>query len=222
MFAIKRSLGTLAAATTLAAVLVGVMPSAPASAAATTKCTASQARVGKLRFNYERGTVQICARVGNAYRWRKASPAEAREPYLGYLLPMANTDYILVDESVTSELVVELAGLIGNSRGGSLFAGFVALGLRTTRSPEDIDALMVVLPFTRAGRAEVDPVALLDDLSGEYVTVAGKTAKLTVDRDLATVTYIGPTGMVLFVGDVANVDNFEAAAIAYLSANAGI
>jgi hypothetical protein len=206
----------------LATVLAGVVPAGSASAAAATKCTASQARVGKLRFNYERGTVQICDRVGNAYRWRKASPEEAREPYLGYLLPMRTTDYVLVDESVTSSLVVDLAGLIGNSRGGSIFAGFVALGLVSDNSLEDIDALMVVLPFTRAGRSAVDPDAILDDLDGEYVTIAGKDAKLSGDGDLATITYIGPTGMVLLTGDPANADNFVAAATDYLTANGGI
>jgi hypothetical protein len=188
----------------------------------TTKCTASQARAGKLRFNYLKGTIQICDRVGNAYRWRKATPEEAREPYLGYLLPMRNTEYVLLDEIVTSRFVVDLAGLIGNSRGGSIFAGFVALGLSSNNSLEDTDALMVVLPFTRAGRAFVDPDEVLDDLDGEYVTIAGKTAKLETDGDTATITYVGPTGMVLLVGEPANADNFVAAGTDYLTANGGI
>jgi hypothetical protein len=199
-----------------------LLPAGTATAAAVTKCTAAQARAQKLRFNYQNGTIQICARVGNAYRWRKATTAEAQRPYRGFLLPMANSIYVPVVEEVTSAFVVELAGLLGNSRDGSLFAGFVTTGISHNASVEDLDALLVVLPFTAAGRAVVDPVELLDEIDGEQLLLGGKTVKVSSDGDTGTITYIGATGMVLFVGDVANADSFVDAAEDYLLANGGI
>jgi hypothetical protein len=215
----RLAVGMVAASTLGAGLLV---PVSGASAAAATKCTVAQARAQKLRFNYENGTIQICARVGNAYRWRKASNAEAQRPYRGFLLPMANSIYVPVVEEVTSAFVVELAGLLGNSRDGSLFAGFVTAGISHNASVEEIDALLIVLPFTAAGRAVADPVELLDAIDGEQVLLAGKTVKLSADGETATITYVGPTGMVLFVGDVANADSFVDASDDYLRANAGI
>jgi hypothetical protein len=78
------------------------------------------------------------------------------------------------------------------------------------------------LPFTAAGRAVVDPVELLDEIDGEQLLLGGKTVKVSSDGDTGTITYIGATGMVLFVGDVANADSFVDAAEDYLLANGGI
>jgi hypothetical protein len=199
------------------------VPMAPTASAAkiATTCKAAEAKTGRLRFNYVNGTIQVCAKSGKAYKWRAATTTEAQKPYRAYLQPMASSSYIPIPESVTGDLVVGFAGLFGSSEDGAAFAGFVTSGLKQTGSPESLDALLIVLPFSKLGRATADIAALRAEGGGTPAVIAGKEVSVENDGDSQTVVYIGPTAMVFIVGDAADTTHFPVVVSDWLTAHPG-
>jgi hypothetical protein len=184
----------------LAASLMPLVGS-PSAQAATTTCSAAAARKAQLRFNYQNGSIQICARQGSKYRWRVASAAEAQRPYVGYLRPLPTTEYLNVSPELAGDFVREFSGLFRDQDVNALFAGFVAVGLKSTASSNDYDSIGVIFPYSRLGRSVIggtDPTELND---GNVVTLAGRPVGYDNDGSTAYYTYVGQTAIVQFIGD---------------------
>jgi hypothetical protein len=174
--------------------------STPASAAVSTACTSAAAKAQRLRFNYVNGSIQICAKVGSKYKWRTATAAEAQRPYIGYLRPLPTSTYLNVSPDLAGEYVSEFADIFADQDVNSLFAGFVAIGIKANASPYQFDSIAVIFPYSKLGRAligGVDPTSLNE---GSTTTIAGRPVAYRSSGTTATYTYVGQTSIVQFEG----------------------
>ncbi len=188
----------------LAATALPIVHVSPAQAAPATTCSAAAARKAQLRFNYQKGSIQICAKVGNKYRWRTATAAEAQRPYLGYLRPLPTSTYLNVSPELSGDLVQQFASLFQDQDVNALFAGFVAVGVKSNASSNEFDSIAIIFPYSRLGRAAIggtDPSELND---GSTVTLAGRPVGYETDGDIGSYTYVGQTAIVQFIGDGAD------------------
>ncbi len=188
------------AAALVSATLVPLVHAGPASAVTTT-CSAASARKQQLRFNYKNGTIQICAKQGTKYRWRTATTEESQRPYLGYLRPLPTTTYLSVSPALSGEFVQQFSDLFRDQDVKDLFAGFVAVGLQSSTSPNDYDSIGIIFPYSRLGRSVIagtDPAELNE---GSTVTLAGRPVGYESDGTTGYYTYIGQTAIVQFIGD---------------------
>jgi hypothetical protein len=184
----------------IASTLTPFVHATPAQAASTA-CSASAARKAQLRFNYKSGSIQICAKRGSSYRWRTATPAEAQRPYLGYLRPLPTSTYLDVSPKLSGQLVRQFSDLFTDQDVSALFAGFVAVGVKSSASSNEYDSVAIIFPYSRLGRAAIggtDPAELND---GSVVTLAGRPVGFESDGSTSYFTYIGQTAIVQFIGD---------------------
>ena len=194
----------LFAATLVAATVAVGVPTSPASAASSTICKASDAKAQRLRFNYLKGSIQICAKVGSSYKWRTATAAEAQRPYIGYLRPLPTSTYLNVSPELAGQYVADFADIFSDRDVNSLFAGFVAIGIKANASPYQFDSVAVIFPYSKLGRALIggtDPASLNE---GSTTTIAGRPVSYRTDGTIATYTYVGQTAIVQFEGDGAD------------------
>ncbi len=194
------SLRRLVATAMLVSTSALLTPTAPASAAVSSTCTSAAAKAQRLRFNYVNGSIQICARVGSKYKWRTASAAEAQRPYIGYLRPLPTSTYLNVSPDLAGEYVSEFADIFADQDVNSLFAGFVAIGIKANASPYQFDSIAVIFPYSKLGRAligGVDPTSLNE---GSTTTIAGRPVAYRSNGTTATYTYVGQTSIVQFEG----------------------
>jgi hypothetical protein len=191
----------LACATLAVASLLLLAPNQPATAAPSTTCKAADAKARRLRFNYLNGSIQICAKVGSSYKWRTATAAEAQRPYIGYLRPLPTSTYLSVSPELAGEYVAEFASIFADRDVNSLFAGFVAVGVKSNASPNEFDSIAIIFPYSKLGRALIggaDPAELNE---GSTTTIAGRPVAYRTNGTVAAYTYVGQTAIVQFEGD---------------------
>ncbi len=196
----SNSVRRLAIAVVLASTFAVSVPTSQASAAVSTTCTSAAARAQRLRFNYVNGSIQICAKVGSKYKWRTASAAEAQRPYIGYLRPLPTSTYLNVSPELAGEYVAEFADIFADQDVNSLFAGFVAIGIKANGSPYNFDSIAVIFPYSKLGRAlisGIDPASLNE---GSTTMIAGRPVAYRSNGTFATYTYVGQTSIVQFEG----------------------
>ena len=210
-------------AVTLVAATIGVPLGAVGAAGAATapssttvpKAVASSCAAtnrGQLRFDLARGVVQICDRAGKAYAYRLATSVEARRPYARYFQPLVGASYVEIAPATSSQVVRSVAGLFRTQDMRGLFAGFASSGLRATSTATGVDALMVVMPYTKNSKKVID--AAKAQAGEATATISGKTLVVTP----GAFVYYGSTSVVLFA-QVSTADLAKAAIGAWLGAH---
>jgi hypothetical protein len=138
------------------------------------------------------------------------------------LRALPTSTYLDVSPQLTGEFVRQFADLFRDKDVNQLFAGFVAVGIKSNDSASDYDSIAIIFPYSKLGRTVIggtDPAELND---GATETLAGRPVAYETDGSLGSYTYIGQTAIVQFLGDGADTTYLPVIVTEWLNAHGAV